>query len=101
MEILATALVLAFAFNFLQAHYLLITRALKSSQTGFYKQVFPSLITGIAIAIVLFFTEEVLERLNPGLFVSVAVKTVVTAIAFLISLFITGDLNLLRRVFSR
>lgn len=101
MEILATGLVLAFAFNFLQAHYLLIARAFTGSQKEFYKQIFPPLVTGIAIAIMLFFTEEVLEGLNSSLFMSLAAKTVVTVIAFLIGSFITGDLILLRRVFSR
>jgi len=98
MEILATALVLAFAFNFVQAHYLLIGRALNGSQRTFYKQILSPFITGLGIAIVLFVTQTLLKGITINLFPSLIIKTVVTAVAFFLSILATGDLKLILRL---
>jgi PST family polysaccharide transporter len=98
MEILAAALVLAFAFNFFQGHYLLIRKALKGSQRSFYKQILSPFITGLGIAIVLFVTQSFLKGLNINLISSLIIKTAVTAVAFFASIIATGDLKLILRL---
>jgi PST family polysaccharide transporter len=98
MEILATALVFAFAFNFVQAHYFLIRRALNGSQRTFYKQILSPFITGLGIAVVLFLTQSFLKGLYINLFFSLIIKTFVTAAAFFLSILATGDLKLILRL---
>jgi PST family polysaccharide transporter len=98
MEFLATALVLAFAFNFVQGHYFLIRRALNGSQRTFYKRILSPFITGLGIAVVLFLTQSFLKGLYINLFFSLIIKTFVTAAAFFLSILATGDLKLILRL---